>query len=139
MSRGNSCSGGCGSDLGSSVGLADLAGDPDRHHLRGRHLGIATHPVSTPRRRMHSLESTGRKALRVILLLRVAVIAVWNLPSASLQVAHRAAKLSPGIYRQESGIYRQNRSYPLESTVRELIVESNNLQIASDGRFQIAF
>jgi hypothetical protein len=28
------------------VGLVDLAGDPDGHHLRGRHLGIATHPVT---------------------------------------------------------------------------------------------
>jgi hypothetical protein len=47
MSAGNSCSGGCGNDLGSSVGLADLAGDPHRHHLRRRDLGLATHPVTS--------------------------------------------------------------------------------------------
>jgi hypothetical protein len=46
MSAGDSYSGGFGNDLGSSVGLADLAGDPDRHHLRWRHLGISTHPVT---------------------------------------------------------------------------------------------
>jgi hypothetical protein len=28
------------------VGLADLAGDPHRRHLRRRHLGLATHPVT---------------------------------------------------------------------------------------------
>jgi hypothetical protein len=27
--------------------LADLAGDPHRHHLRRRHLGLATHPVTS--------------------------------------------------------------------------------------------
>jgi hypothetical protein len=29
------------------VGLADLAGDPHRHHLRRRHLCLATHPVTS--------------------------------------------------------------------------------------------
>jgi hypothetical protein len=27
--------------------LTDLAGDPYRHHLRRRHLGLATHPVTS--------------------------------------------------------------------------------------------
>ena len=34
MSAGNSCSGGCGNDLGSSVGWLIWPGDPHRHHLR---------------------------------------------------------------------------------------------------------
>ena len=46
MSAGKSCSGGCGSNLGPSVDLADLAGDPDGRHLCRRHLGVAIHPVT---------------------------------------------------------------------------------------------
>jgi hypothetical protein len=45
MQAGNSCSGGCGNDLGSSVGLVDLACDPDGRDLRGRHMGVAPYPL----------------------------------------------------------------------------------------------
>ena len=53
-----------------------------------------------------------------------------NPSSAPFDVIHNETEISLGIYRQEFGIYRQTPGYPLESTVTELILESNNLRIA---------
>jgi hypothetical protein len=43
---------------------------------------------------------------------------------------HIETKISLGLYRAKFGVCRATRGYPLESTVRELIIEPNSLRIA---------
>ena len=46
MSAGNLCSGNFGNDLGTSVGLADLADNTNGGHLRWWYLGVPPHPIA---------------------------------------------------------------------------------------------